>query len=43
MNVKACNGAVYFLTFIDDYSRYEYMYLLSHHYEAFDVFKRFCS
>jgi len=41
MNVKAPHGAIYFITLIDDYSRYGYGYLLSHHYEALDVFKRF--
>ena len=41
MNVKAHHGAFYFLTFIDNYSRYGYVYLLSHRYEALDVFKRF--
>jgi len=40
MNVKARHGAFYFLTFIDHYSRYGYLYLLSHHYKALDVFKR---
>jgi len=35
------HGANHFLTFIDDYSRYEYVYLLAHHYEAIDVFKHF--
>ena len=37
MNVKARHG----VTLIDDYSRYGYVYLLSHRYEALDVFKRF--
>jgi len=41
MNVKVRHGAFYFLTFIDDYSRYGYVYLLPHRYEALDVFKRF--
>jgi len=41
MNVKARHGTIYFITLIDDYSRYGYMYLLSHRYEALDVFKRF--
>jgi len=41
MSVKARHGANYFLTFIDDYSRYRYVYLLSHCYEALDVFKCF--
>jgi len=41
MSVKARQGLNYFLTFIDDYSRYGYVYLLSHCYEALDMFKRF--
>ena len=41
MNVKAHHGAFYFLNFIDDYSRYAYMYLLAHRYKALDVFKCF--
>jgi len=41
MSVKARHWTNYFLTFIDDYSRYGYVYLLSHHCETLDVFKRF--
>ena len=41
MNVKARQGAICFITLIDDNSRYGYMYLLSHRYEALDVFKHF--
>ena len=41
MNVKAPHGASYFLTFIDDYTRYGYVLLITHHYEALDFFKRF--
>ena len=41
MNVKARHGAYYFLTFIDDYSRYGSVYLLVHRSEALDCFKRF--
>jgi len=41
MNVKARHGDIYFITLIDDYSRYGYVYLLSHRYEALDVIKRF--
>ena len=41
MNVKAHHGVIYFITLIDDYSRNAYVYLLSHRYEALDVFKRF--
>ncbi|KAL0301602.1 UNVERIFIED_CONTAM: hypothetical protein Sradi_6437000 [Sesamum radiatum] len=41
MNVRARHGAFYFLTFIDDYSRYGSVYLLSHRSKALDCFKRF--
>ena len=32
---------IYFITFIDDYSRYGYVYLLKHKSEGFDAFKVF--
>ncbi|KAL0316519.1 UNVERIFIED_CONTAM: Retrovirus-related Pol polyprotein from transposon TNT 1-94 [Sesamum radiatum] len=41
MNVRACHGAFYFLTFIDDYSRYGSVYLLSLRSKALECFKRF--
>uniref|UniRef100_A0A2N9IVG1 CCHC-type domain-containing protein n=1 Tax=Fagus sylvatica TaxID=28930 RepID=A0A2N9IVG1_FAGSY len=41
MNVKAHHGASYFLTFIDDYTRYGYVQLIAHRYEALDCFKHF--
>uniref|UniRef100_A0A2N9GLJ0 Integrase catalytic domain-containing protein n=1 Tax=Fagus sylvatica TaxID=28930 RepID=A0A2N9GLJ0_FAGSY len=41
MNVKARHGASYFLTFIDDYTRYGYVQLIAHRSEALDCFKRF--
>ena len=41
MNVRARHGAFYFLTFIDDYSCYGSVYLLSLRSEALDCFKRF--
>ena len=34
-------GKKYFITFIDDYSRYMYVYLLHNKYEALDAFKVF--
>ena len=34
-------GYEYFITFIDDYSRYRYIYLMRHKFEAFDKFKEF--
>ena len=36
MNVKARHGAYYFLTFIDDYSRYGSIYLLVYRSKALD-------
>ena len=39
MNVRARYGAWYFITFIDDYSRYGYVYLISHKSEALECFK----
>jgi len=41
MNVKARHEMIYFVTLIDDYSWYGYVYLLFHRYEVLDVFKRF--
>ncbi|GKD21354.1 retrotransposon protein, putative, ty1-copia subclass, partial [Tanacetum coccineum] len=34
-------GASYFITFADDYSRYGYVYLLKHKHEVFETFKVF--
>ncbi|GJT39763.1 zinc finger, CCHC-type containing protein [Tanacetum coccineum] len=34
-------GASYFVTFTDDFSRYGYVYLLKHKHEVFDTFKVF--
>ena len=41
MNIKAREGYLYFVTFIDDYSRYGYTYLLRHKSEVFGKFKEF--
>ena len=41
MSIKAREGYRYFITFIDDYSRYGYTYLLRHKSETFDRFKEF--
>ncbi len=43
MSVKARGGYHYFLTFIDDLSRYEYIYLMKHKSETFKKFKEFQS
>ena len=35
------NGQQYFITFIDDYSRYGYLYLINEKSQSLDVFKNF--
>ena len=37
---KIC-GKSYFVTFIDDFSRYRHVYLINHEFKAFDKFKIF--
>ena len=41
MSTSARGGYEYFITFIDDYSRYGYIYLMRHKSEAFEKFKEF--
>ena len=41
MNIQARGGYEYFITFIDDYSRYGYIYLLRRKSECFDKFKEY--
>ena len=41
MSVEAGGGYHYFLTFTDDLSRYEYIYLMKHKSETFERFKEF--
>ena len=41
MNIEARGGYEYYITFIDDYSRYGYVYLMTRKSEAFDKFKEF--
>ena len=41
MQTPSLNGSVYFMTFIDDFSRKTWLYLLKHKSESFEVFKRF--
>ena len=41
MSTSARGGYEYFLTFIDDYSRYGYMYLMHHKSKAFEKFKEY--
>ena len=41
MNIQARGGFEYFITFIDDYSRYGYIYLMCRKSEAFEKFKEY--
>ena len=41
LNAQARDGYEYFVIFIDDYSRYGYMYLMQRKSEIFDKFKEF--
>ena len=41
MSVEARGGYRYFLIFIDDLSRYGYIYLMTHKSESFEKFKEF--
>ena len=39
MSISARGGYVYFITFIDDLSRYGYVYLMKHKSNFFEIFK----
>ena len=41
MNVKARGGCEYFISFIDDYPRYGYLYLMHHKSEALEKFREY--
>jgi transposase InsO family protein len=41
MNIRARHGGSYFITFIDDYTRYGHVYLISHKSEALNCFRRY--
>jgi len=41
MSTTARGGFQYFITFTDDFSRYEYVYLMKHKSETFEKFKEF--
>ena len=43
IQTPSLTGCVYFMTFIDDFSRKTWLYLLKQKSEAFDVFKKFKS
>lgn len=41
MSTQARGGYEYFITFIDDYSRFGYVYLMKQKFEAFEKFREF--
>ena len=41
MSTQARDGYEYFITFIDDYSRFGYVYLMKQKFEAFEKYKQF--
>ena len=41
MSTHAKGGFIYFITFIDDFSRYGYLYLMKYKSETFEKFKEF--
>ena len=41
MSIQARGGYEYFITFIDDYSRFGYVYLMKRKSETFEKFKEF--
>ena len=43
LNVRVKGSFEYFITFIDDYLRYGYIYLLHHKFEVFEKFKKNCA
>ena len=43
MSTQARGGYSYFITFINDLSKFSYVYLMKHKFEAFDRFKEYQS
>ena len=43
MIIQARGSYEYFVTFVDDYSRYGYIYLMQHKSKTFEKFKEFQS
>ena len=41
MNVRAKHGTSYFITIINDFTRFGYVYLISHKYDALGCFRNF--
>jgi len=43
MSVREWHGATYFIIFIDDYTRYDHIFLIFQKSEALDCFRRYLS
>ena len=41
INIRANGGYKYFITFMDDHSRYGYVYLMHHKSDSFEKFRRY--
>ena len=41
MSVRARHDILYFITFIDDFTHYDHVYLISHKLEVLDCFRRY--
>ena len=41
LSYTARGGYQYFITFIDDFSRYAYVYLMKHKFDSFEKLKKF--
>ena len=41
MSVRARHGTLYFITFIDDFTHYSHVYLISHKLKVLDCFRRY--
>ena len=41
MSVRGRHDTLYFITFINEFTRYGHVYLISHKSEAFDCFRRY--
>ena len=41
LSINSRGGFIYFITFIDDHSRFRYLYLMRYKFESFEKFREF--
>ena len=41
LSINARGGFIYFITFINDHSRFRYLYLMRYKFESFEKFREF--